>query len=269
MTRTNSSGSRGNSGGSGLSRAISNGNLSLKEALKIAGNNPNKLGQIAYKANQQGSTIGRNLVNHLGSGAGGANLNFMAGLSGNSGYNTFIKGLQGLNLNKGQVYGGASMTAGKSGSTVNGGYWSTPATYNPIVVNKNRGMTISGAQQSEGGGAGKGGRNKGGSGGSMSSGGNGEWRGGYKNQTKEEILADYAAESGQSTDTAATDDTATDTTTDPSITINGPGNMSGGGSAGGGATGFRRASGRNRRLGIRGAGTNQLNRSNQFFNALN
>jgi len=258
-----------------------NGSIGSKEAMKISKATGASAAQVGYAANQSNIGLGAKFANQLGTGPmRNMSVNQYAGMlaDSNQGLSNFLSGIQGVQLDKGQVYMGSTktVTPGVAGNKWNGGPTNSTTSYTPIVGMKN--MTIGGMKQNDAGGGGKGGKGGKGKnkpGGSLEVGGqDAEWRGGYKNQTKEEILAEYG---GMNTDAAAaeTDTTAEPTdpaeeqTTDTTSTMPTIGSMAGGGAGPGGATGLRRRSGRLERLGIRRQGTGGLNRTNKFFSQIN
>lgn len=117
-----------------VAKAGSNQVLSNKEAMRISAKTGKDLGQIAFAANKQGIGIGANLANKLGR----PGSNFVGG-SYQEGAGDFIRGLQGLDLSKGQVYMGSAKQSTASRRGVNEGYIPGRTTYSPIVGLKNLG----------------------------------------------------------------------------------------------------------------------------------
>lgn len=128
-------------------------NLSRNEALQIAQETGKSVAQVMAKAVEKGMGLTAGLVNNFNSGNLGPNfqstgfVNQPGLASVQRGTNAgamqaleALRGVQGLQLQQGQLYTGYSTTTtpGQGGNSPSSGSWHTPGstTYNPIVVSK-------------------------------------------------------------------------------------------------------------------------------------
>lgn len=164
--------SSGGGGGGGLSAQVRSAGrvVSSSEAQRIARSTGKSVAQVMAKANQLGAGLGSGLVNQFNSGRLGPN-NAISGSS----VSDALRGLQGLQMNKGTAYYGYSTTNTPATRSVNGGYASGSSTINPIVMPRG---TIAGRTGAAGGAGGGGGGAGGGGGGGGRGGGGGGGRGG-------------------------------------------------------------------------------------------
>ncbi len=156
-----------------------NGSISSKEAMKISKATGASAAQVGYVANKSNIGLGAKFANQLGTGPmRNMSVNQYAGMreSADKGLSNFLTGIQGVQLDKGQMYMGSTKkeTTGYGGAGDGAGTYTTTS-YTPIVTTKGmKGMAAGtqGAGDVTGKGKGKGkgkGRNK--PGGTLSIGG--------------------------------------------------------------------------------------------------
>lgn len=147
--------------------------LSMSESQAIARQTGRSVGDVIAQASTAGVGVGAGLVNQFNSGRLGPNTSI-------AGTPTFdaLRGLQGLQMNKGTAYFGYSTTNTPSSRSVNGGYTNGSSTVNPIVMPRSMAPGRAGATGGAAGDGGAAGGGGGGAGGSGTGGGGGGGGGG-------------------------------------------------------------------------------------------